>query len=108
MTPPRTADEAVRNAYAWFDVNSGWAQPDDDSLAEWVADSVCRCPDDCIVAPEAWCEHGLAVVADRPGPGGGLVGASRLARRVLSGWTGNLTLSTTVPQGATPMTDTVR
>jgi hypothetical protein len=21
---------------------------------------VCRCPDDCIVAPDAWCEHGLA------------------------------------------------
>jgi hypothetical protein len=21
---------------------------------------VCRCPDDCLVAPDAWCEHGLA------------------------------------------------
>jgi hypothetical protein len=21
---------------------------------------VCRCPDECIVAPETWCEHGLA------------------------------------------------
>ena len=53
-------EEAIRNAYAWFEVNSGWAQPDDDNLAEWVADGVCRCPDDCIVSPDGWCEHGLA------------------------------------------------
>jgi hypothetical protein len=55
-----TAAEAIRNAFAWFEVNSGWAQPDDENLAEWVADGVCRCPDDCIVAPGSWCEHGLA------------------------------------------------
>ena len=55
-----TADEAVRNALAWFEVNSGWAPPDPDTLLEWVADGVCRCPDDCIVAPDAWCAHGLA------------------------------------------------
>ena len=52
--------EALRNTYAWFEVNSGWAQPDAENLAEWVADGVCRCPDDCIVAPDAWCTHGLA------------------------------------------------
>jgi hypothetical protein len=57
---PSTAVEAVRNAYVWFESNSGWAPPDEDILAEWVADGVCRCPDDCIVAPTAWCEHGLA------------------------------------------------
>ena len=33
---------------------------DDDTLAEWVADGVCRCPDECLVAPDGWCEHGLA------------------------------------------------
>ena len=55
-----TAAEAIRNTYAWFEVNSGWAQPDPENLAEWVADGVCRCPDECIVAPDAWCEHGLA------------------------------------------------
>ena len=55
-----TAAEAIRNAHAWFEVNSGWAPPDEDNLAEWVADGVCRCPDECIVAPDAWCEHGLA------------------------------------------------
>ena len=60
MVQPQTSVEAVRNAHAWFEVNSGWAPPDHDVLAEWVADGVCRCPDDCIVAPDAWGEHGLA------------------------------------------------
>lgn len=54
------AQRAVRNAHEWFEVNSGWAPPDEDTLAEWVADGVCRCPDECIVAPDGWCEHGLA------------------------------------------------
>jgi hypothetical protein len=53
-------EDAVAAAIAWFEVNSGWAPPDDDELAEWVADGVCRCPDDCLVAPDGWCEHGLA------------------------------------------------
>ena len=55
-----TAAEAVQHAIAWFEVNSGWAPPDHETLVEWVADGVCRCPDDCIVVPDAWCEHGLA------------------------------------------------
>jgi hypothetical protein len=57
---PSTAAEAVRNAHLWFEVNSGWAPPDDQTLAEWVADGVCRSPDDCMVTPEGWCDHGLA------------------------------------------------
>jgi hypothetical protein len=52
--------EAVTNAYAWFEHNSGWAPPDAGTLAEWLADGVCRCPDECLVAPDAWCAHGLA------------------------------------------------
>jgi hypothetical protein len=55
-----SAAHAIANAQAWFEVNSGWAPPDPDTLAEWVDDGVCRCPDDCLVTPEAWCEHGLA------------------------------------------------
>ena len=55
-----TRAEAIRNAHAWFEVNSGWAPPDDDTLGEWIADDVCRCPDGCLVAPEGVCEHGLA------------------------------------------------
>jgi len=55
-----TTDQGVRLAREWFEHNSGWAPPDDDTLAEWVAEGVCRCPDDCIVAPGGWCGHGLA------------------------------------------------
>jgi hypothetical protein len=51
---------AVCNAHAWFEVNSGWAPPDDDTLAEWIEDGVCRCPDECLVTPDSWCQHGLA------------------------------------------------
>ena len=54
------ATEAVHNAHVWFETNSGWAPPDDETLAEWMADGVCRCPDECLVAPDGWCEHGLA------------------------------------------------
>jgi hypothetical protein len=55
-----TAEEALRNAQAWFEVNSGWAPPDESTLAEWEADGVCRCPDECLVATDGWCSHGLA------------------------------------------------
>jgi len=55
-----TADSAVRNAHEWFESNSGWAPPDVDTLAEWLADGVCRSPDECLVIPEGWCRHGLA------------------------------------------------
>jgi RimJ/RimL family protein N-acetyltransferase len=51
---------AIARAHEWFEVNSGWAPPDDDELAEWLADGVCRSPDDCMASPDGWCEHGLA------------------------------------------------
>jgi len=54
------ASVAVRNAHHWFEHNSGWAPPDEETLAEWVADGVCRCPDECLVGPDEWCVHGLA------------------------------------------------
>ncbi len=55
-----TAAGAVDRAYAWFEVNSGWAPPDEDTLAEWAADGVSRSPDECLVAVDRWCPHGLA------------------------------------------------
>jgi hypothetical protein len=55
-----TAADAIANAHAWFEVNSGWAPPDEGTLAEWIDDGVCRCPDECLVEPETWCDHGLA------------------------------------------------
>ena len=42
------------------EVGPGWAPPDDATLADWVADGVCRCPDDCLVRAEGVCAHGLA------------------------------------------------
>ena len=51
---------AVANAHAFFENHSGWAPPDEETLADWVADGVCRCPDECLVVPRGWCEHGLA------------------------------------------------
>ena len=51
---------AIRRAHEWFEVNSGWAPPDEDELAEWLADGVCKSPDDCFVRPDGWCGHGLA------------------------------------------------
>ena len=50
----------MANAHAFFERNSGWAPPDDETLADWVADGVCRCPDECLVEPRGWCEHGVA------------------------------------------------
>jgi hypothetical protein len=41
-------------------VNSGWAPPDPDTLADWLADGICRCPDECMTTPDGSCEHGLA------------------------------------------------
>jgi hypothetical protein len=55
-----TGAEAVANAHEWFERHSGWAPPDDGTLAEWRADGVCRCPDECLVPVRSWCTHGLA------------------------------------------------
>lgn len=60
MVEPMGAARAVRNAHTWFETNSGWAEPDPDTLADWSADGVSRSPDHCLVAPAGWCRHGLA------------------------------------------------
>lgn len=52
--------QAVRGAHAWFERHSGWAPPDGDTLADWVAEGLSRCPDDCIAPFDGWCGHGLA------------------------------------------------
>lgn len=57
MTPEAAALQATRD---WFERHSGWAPPDPDTLADWVAEGLARCPDDCIVAYDGTCEHGLA------------------------------------------------
>jgi Family of unknown function (DUF5522) len=66
MDPPSLSDvvlhtpEMIRRTHAWFASNSGWSPPDDTTMAEWMSDGVCRCPDDCLVAPVESCSHGLA------------------------------------------------
>jgi hypothetical protein len=55
-----SGSEAVAGTFEWFDRNSGWAPPDAESLAEWLAEGLCRCPDECVVKPGSACEHGLA------------------------------------------------
>lgn len=55
-----TVAEAIHRTHLWFERNSGWSPPDDTTLGEWLADGVCRCPDDCLVAPAGVCAHGLA------------------------------------------------
>jgi hypothetical protein len=57
--PASDLASAIRATRLWFENNSGWAPPDILSLAEWMADGVCRCPDECLVAPDECCEHGL-------------------------------------------------
>ncbi len=60
MSESEEAVVAIARTHAWFEAHSGWAPPDPDTLAEWLADGMCRAPDECLVAPEGWCNHGLA------------------------------------------------
>lgn len=68
-----SGSKAVHSTHRWFERNSGWAPPNPDTLAEWLAAGICRCPDECEVAPAAPCPHGLASwwlilrTLDRPG-----------------------------------------
>jgi hypothetical protein len=57
---PFVHDSALRATHTWFEVNSGWAPPDEDTLADWAADGVSRAPDDCQTTPDGVCRHGLA------------------------------------------------
>ncbi|HYI62307.1 MAG TPA: hypothetical protein VEW93_10950 [Acidimicrobiales bacterium] len=50
----------MRAAHEWFERTSGWAPPDPDTMADWAAEGLSRCPDDCVAAVDGWCEHGLA------------------------------------------------
>lgn len=54
------ADDAVARTHAWFEVNSGWAPPDPETMAEWAADGLSLCPDECVTSVTGTCEHGLA------------------------------------------------
>ncbi len=68
----RSPSAAVARTHEWFERHSGWAPPDRETMAEWLQDGFCRCPDDCQVRPGLACPHGLAswwlvlVALDRP------------------------------------------
>lgn len=79
-----SAAEAIRRTHGWLERHSGWSPPDDETLSDWMSDGICRCPDDCLVAPTECCAHGLASwwlvlrTLDRP------VGATALAPVLLT------------------------
>jgi len=58
-----TVTPAVRRTRAWFEVNSGWAPPDEETLADWLVEGGSRCPDDCWTDADGECDHGLATWA---------------------------------------------
>jgi hypothetical protein len=57
VTPELTA--ALAATHEWFERNSGWAPPDPETLADWAAEAGGRAPDDCWVAEQGICAHGL-------------------------------------------------
>ena len=56
------ADEraALAATHAWFEVHSGWAPPDPETMLDWAAEGACRAPDECWVEVRGICGHGLA------------------------------------------------
>src|SRR3954465_1201700 len=83
-------DAALALTHTWFEHNSGWAPPEPETLEDWIADGVCRCPDECMVEPTGRCEHGLAswwlvlrALGDVEVPRLGEPGTGRGARRGL-------------------------
>lgn len=52
-------DAALSKTHEWFEVNSGWAPPDPETLADWADEGACRAPDDCWTPWRGQCRHGL-------------------------------------------------
>jgi len=49
----------LATTHAWFEVNSGWAPPDPETLRDWALEGSCRAPDECWVPVRGACAHGL-------------------------------------------------
>ncbi|HKY14610.1 MAG TPA: hypothetical protein VJM33_06760 [Microthrixaceae bacterium] len=60
VIPPDDAQAAIARTHEWFHHHSGWAPPDEHTMSDWLAEDMCRAPDDCVTSPTGWCEHGLA------------------------------------------------
>lgn len=50
---------ALFRTHEWFEVNSGWAPPDEGTLVDWALEGIGRAPDDCLVGERGVCRHGL-------------------------------------------------
>lgn len=59
MTEGRSVSDALVATHEWFEVNSGWAPPDPETLADWADEGACRAPDECWVELRGVCPHGL-------------------------------------------------
>ncbi|WP_426573274.1 hypothetical protein [Aquihabitans sp. McL0605] len=59
VTPEQLA-QALAATHAWFEVNSGWAPPDPETMADWADEGSCRAPDECWTPLHGVCRHGLA------------------------------------------------
>jgi hypothetical protein len=56
---PEPLPAALAATHDWFEVNSGWAPPDPETLADWAREGACRAPDECWVELRGICPHGL-------------------------------------------------
>lgn len=56
---PAVIAEALERTHEWFEVNSGWAPPDEETLVDWGLEGIGRAPDDCLVTERGVCRHGL-------------------------------------------------
>lgn len=50
---------ALARTHEWFEVNSGWAPPDPETMADWAVEGACRAPDECWTPLHGLCRHGL-------------------------------------------------
>ena len=89
---------ALVRTHEWFEVNSGWAPPDEGTLVDWGLEGIGRAPDDCLVTERGICRHGLVswqvVIDDLVDHDSGHVGAEHTSLQPLpysDGHTGGLT-----------------
>ena len=59
MTNRAVLVAALARTHEWFEVNSGWAPPDPETLQDWAAEGIDRAPDECRVPAGGTCPHGL-------------------------------------------------
>ena len=56
---PAALAAALASTHGWFEANSGWAPPDEETLVDWAGEGLGRAPDECLVTEHGICTHGL-------------------------------------------------